>query len=123
MLHVQDANKSYGSESKTKHVLRDLCISVEEHTIYGILGASGCGKTTILTTELNDCVLSVKWERLALAHNRPKYCASREPNPICECAGPVRSGTKAAMLSSKSYFLYVDAILKISLQNSNPFFS
>nr|CAH0113565.1 unnamed protein product [Daphnia galeata] len=46
---VRNANKSYGSGKNKYKVLQDLNMTVKKGTIYGLLGASGCGKTTILS--------------------------------------------------------------------------
>ncbi|KAG5872403.1 hypothetical protein JTB14_000704 [Gonioctena quinquepunctata] len=43
-IYVKDVEKKYGSTQ----VLTKLCLNVQRGTIYGLLGASGCGKTTIL---------------------------------------------------------------------------
>ncbi|KAJ8957482.1 hypothetical protein NQ317_014263 [Molorchus minor] len=45
-VYVKDVVKSYGS----KEVLKQLNMTVERGTIYGLLGASGCGKTTLLSS-------------------------------------------------------------------------
>ncbi|CAG9856408.1 unnamed protein product [Phyllotreta striolata] len=41
---VQDVVKSYGHTQ----ILKKLCMTVEKGQIYGLLGSSGCGKTTLL---------------------------------------------------------------------------
>lgn len=46
---VRNAFKHYGSKSKPNHVLSNLNMTVAKGTIYGLLGASGCGKTTLLS--------------------------------------------------------------------------
>ncbi|CAH2004702.1 unnamed protein product [Acanthoscelides obtectus] len=46
---VRHAFKTYGSKKKPNHVLSNLNMTVEKGTIYGLLGASGCGKTTLLS--------------------------------------------------------------------------
>ncbi|KAI2473924.1 ABC transporter G family member 20-like isoform X2 [Diabrotica virgifera virgifera] len=43
-LYVKDVEKSFGSNK----VLDKLCLNVQKGTIYGLLGSSGCGKTTLL---------------------------------------------------------------------------
>ncbi|PSN45709.1 hypothetical protein C0J52_19135 [Blattella germanica] len=46
---VRHARKYYG-RGKQKHVvLEDLNMNVPKGSIYGLLGASGCGKTTLLS--------------------------------------------------------------------------
>ncbi|KAJ8920069.1 hypothetical protein NQ315_011723 [Exocentrus adspersus] len=45
-VYVQDVVKNYGS----KEVLKKLCMKVDRGSIYGLLGASGCGKTTLLSS-------------------------------------------------------------------------
>lgn len=41
---IKDIEKSYGSHK----ILNKLCLNVEVGSIYGLLGSSGCGKTTLL---------------------------------------------------------------------------
>ncbi|CAG7829425.1 unnamed protein product [Allacma fusca] len=45
---VTGAWKQYGSGKRTTPVLQNLTMTVPEGTIYSLLGASGCGKTTLL---------------------------------------------------------------------------
>ncbi|CAG9862958.1 unnamed protein product [Phyllotreta striolata] len=44
-VYVDKVVKKYGS----KEILQQLCMTVERGFIYGLLGASGCGKTTLLS--------------------------------------------------------------------------
>ncbi|XP_045473581.1 ABC transporter G family member 23-like isoform X1 [Harmonia axyridis] len=44
-VHIQDAYKSYDQ----KAVLENFCMTVPKGCIYGLLGSSGCGKTTLLS--------------------------------------------------------------------------
>ncbi|XP_018319126.1 ABC transporter G family member 20 [Agrilus planipennis] len=46
---VRHAYKTYGSKKNPNHVLSNLNMTVAKGTIYGLLGASGCGKTTLLS--------------------------------------------------------------------------
>ncbi|XP_063228570.1 ABC transporter G family member 20-like isoform X2 [Bacillus rossius redtenbacheri] len=46
---VRHAFKHYGSKKNPNHVLENLNMTVAKGTIYGLLGASGCGKTTLLS--------------------------------------------------------------------------
>ncbi|KAF5274031.1 hypothetical protein FQA39_LY01146 [Lamprigera yunnana] len=46
---VRHAFKTYGSKKNPNHVLDNLNMTVAKGTIYGLLGASGCGKTTLLS--------------------------------------------------------------------------
>lgn len=46
---VRHAFKHYGSSKNPNHVLSNLNMTVAKGTIYGLLGASGCGKTTLLS--------------------------------------------------------------------------
>ncbi|KAF4528304.1 hypothetical protein B566_EDAN014980 [Ephemera danica] len=46
---VRRACKRYGTKSNPHVVLEQLNMTVPKGTIYGLLGASGCGKTTLLT--------------------------------------------------------------------------
>ncbi|KAK9873202.1 hypothetical protein WA026_021435 [Henosepilachna vigintioctopunctata] len=44
-IYIRNANKSYGD----KVVLHNFCMTLPKGAIYGLLGASGCGKTTLLS--------------------------------------------------------------------------
>ncbi|XP_059468447.1 ABC transporter G family member 23-like [Neocloeon triangulifer] len=48
-VSVREAYKYYGSSKSPKVVLDRLNMTVPRGAIYGLLGASGCGKTTLLT--------------------------------------------------------------------------
>uniref|UniRef100_A0A1B0B3C6 ABC transporter domain-containing protein n=1 Tax=Glossina palpalis gambiensis TaxID=67801 RepID=A0A1B0B3C6_9MUSC len=48
-VSMRHAHKSYGKKKKAIHVLNNLDMTVAKGTIYGLLGASGCGKTTLLS--------------------------------------------------------------------------
>ncbi|XP_014212098.1 ABC transporter G family member 20 isoform X2 [Copidosoma floridanum] len=48
-VSVRHAFKSYGSSKNPNHVLSNLNMTVAKGSIYGLLGASGCGKTTLLS--------------------------------------------------------------------------
>lgn len=42
IINLEHVDKSYGK----KKILQDICLRVEEGSIFGLLGPSGCGKTT-----------------------------------------------------------------------------
>nr|CAH0102208.1 unnamed protein product [Daphnia galeata] len=48
-VYVRNACKSFGVGKRRATVLRNLDMNVKKGTIYGLLGASGCGKTTLLS--------------------------------------------------------------------------
>ncbi|XP_037950014.1 ABC transporter G family member 20-like isoform X2 [Teleopsis dalmanni] len=48
-VSVRHAFKAYGKKKSTNQVLNNLNMTVAKGTIYGLLGASGCGKTTLLS--------------------------------------------------------------------------
>lgn len=48
-VSVRHAFKHYGSKKNPNHVLSNLNMTVGKGCIYGLLGASGCGKTTLLS--------------------------------------------------------------------------
>ena len=43
MITVENVSKQYGSNS----VLRGISVQLHEGAIYGLVGANGCGKTTL----------------------------------------------------------------------------
>ncbi|SPP80792.1 ABC transporter G family member 23 isoform X1 [Drosophila guanche] len=49
-VSVRHAFKAYGKKKNANQVLNNLNMTVPKGTIYGLLGASGCGKTTLLST-------------------------------------------------------------------------
>uniref|UniRef100_A0A0A1XFV5 ABC transporter G family member 20 n=1 Tax=Zeugodacus cucurbitae TaxID=28588 RepID=A0A0A1XFV5_ZEUCU len=48
-VSVRHAFKTYGKKKNAIPVLNNLMMTVPKGTIYGLLGASGCGKTTLLS--------------------------------------------------------------------------
>lgn len=48
-VSVRHAFKNYGSTKNPNHVIQNLSMTVAKGSIYGLLGASGCGKTTLLS--------------------------------------------------------------------------
>ncbi|XP_067618851.1 ABC transporter G family member 23 isoform X2 [Eurosta solidaginis] len=48
-VSVRHASKAYGKKKNVNQVLNNLNMTVPKGTIYGLLGASGCGKTTLLS--------------------------------------------------------------------------
>ncbi|XP_046382482.1 ABC transporter G family member 23-like [Ischnura elegans] len=48
-VYVRGACKTYGDQKNPVVVLKDLDMTVPRGAIYGLLGASGCGKTTLLS--------------------------------------------------------------------------
>ncbi|KAF2883419.1 hypothetical protein ILUMI_22753 [Ignelater luminosus] len=54
-VYVKNAYKHYGTKKNPVNVLNGLSMTVPRGTIYGLLGASGCGKTTLL-----NCVVGRK---------------------------------------------------------------
>ncbi|KAK0182407.1 hypothetical protein PV327_000549 [Microctonus hyperodae] len=48
-VSVRHAFKTYGSSKNPNHVIQNLNMTVAKGSIYGLLGASGCGKTTLLS--------------------------------------------------------------------------
>ncbi|KAG8037085.1 hypothetical protein G9C98_004407 [Cotesia typhae] len=48
-VSVRHAFKTYGSSKNPNPVLQNLSMTVAKGSIYGLLGASGCGKTTLLS--------------------------------------------------------------------------
>ncbi|XP_043272865.1 ABC transporter G family member 20 isoform X2 [Venturia canescens] len=48
-VSVRHAFKTYGSSKNPNPVIQNLSMTVAKGSIYGLLGASGCGKTTLLS--------------------------------------------------------------------------
>ncbi|XP_012287640.1 ABC transporter G family member 20 [Orussus abietinus] len=48
-VSVRHAFKTYGSSKNPNNVIQNLSMTVAKGSIYGLLGASGCGKTTLLS--------------------------------------------------------------------------
>ena len=44
MIHIENLAKKYGNEE----VLKDISMNFHPGTIYGLVGANGCGKTTLM---------------------------------------------------------------------------
>ncbi|EFX70380.1 ABC protein, subfamily ABCH [Daphnia pulex] len=76
---VRSATKSYGVRKNRHAVLEALDMHVKKGTIYGLLGASGCGKTTLLS-----CIVGRRsfnsGEVLVLGH-KPGTPESGVPGP------------------------------------------
>lgn len=60
LIVAEDVNAYYGDN----HVLRDISLSISEHTVTALIGPSGCGKTTFLRTlnRMNDYIDSFRVE-------------------------------------------------------------
>lgn len=54
-IEVKSAHKSYGKDENKNLILNGLNMRVEAGKIYSLIGASGCGKTTLL-----QCILGMK---------------------------------------------------------------
>ncbi|XP_032783716.2 ABC transporter G family member 20 [Daphnia magna] len=76
---VRKAIKTYGTGKNTYTVLQRLDMSVKRGTVYGLLGASGCGKTTLLSCLVGRCSLN-SGELLVLGHE-PGSVNSGIPGP------------------------------------------
>ena len=50
MLKVENLSASYQTIDGDVHVIKDLDFEIRENEIFGIVGESGCGKTTLLKT-------------------------------------------------------------------------
>uniref|UniRef100_A0A0P6EAP4 ABC transporter G family member n=1 Tax=Daphnia magna TaxID=35525 RepID=A0A0P6EAP4_9CRUS len=76
---VRKAIKTYGTGKNTYTVLQGLDMSVKRGTVYGLLGASGCGKTTLLGCLVGRRSLN-SGELLVLGHE-PGSVNSGIPGP------------------------------------------
>ena len=54
-VSVRNAFKSYGSSKNPNHILQNLNMTVPKGSIYGLLGASGCGE--------NHAALLHRWSK------------------------------------------------------------
>ena len=50
MLKVENLSTSYKTIDGDVHVLNDINFTINDNEIFGIVGESGCGKTTLLNT-------------------------------------------------------------------------
>jgi len=63
ILDIREASKQYGADSNAVHALRNVSFSIEQGEFTGIMGSSGCGKTTLLNiiatidTATGGCIL------------------------------------------------------------------
>lgn len=48
LLEVADLNVSFGEEDERHHVVKDVGFHIGRGECYGLIGESGCGKTTVL---------------------------------------------------------------------------
>ncbi|KAI9558879.1 ABC protein [Daphnia sinensis] len=76
---IRKATKTYGTGKKTCDVLQGLDMTVKRGSIYGLLGASGCGKTTLLSCLVGRRGLN-SGEILVLGHE-PGSVHSGVPGP------------------------------------------
>ncbi|CAG9856409.1 unnamed protein product [Phyllotreta striolata] len=74
-VFIKDVDKEYGKNV----VLRKMCMRVERGTIYGLLGASGCGKTTLLKTVVGTS--RVDGGEISILGGRPGDGESAFPGP------------------------------------------
>lgn len=48
MIEINRVNKTFKVGDKDIHALRDINLSIEQGTIFGVIGASGAGKSTLI---------------------------------------------------------------------------
>ncbi|CAG9797343.1 unnamed protein product [Chironomus riparius] len=78
-VEVRNGYKFYGKEKDPKIVLNRLNMTVTHGSIYGLLGASGCGKTTLLS-----CIVGVKFlnaGKISVLGGTPGKKGSGVPGP------------------------------------------
>lgn len=57
LIEVKDLVRNYKVEGEETEVLKGLSFSIEEQDFIGVMGRSGCGKTTLLKT-----IGLIEWE-------------------------------------------------------------
>ena len=48
MIDIQHLNKTYHLKSGDVEAVKDVCLSIKEGEIYGIIGYSGAGKSSLI---------------------------------------------------------------------------
>ncbi|XP_065918635.1 ABC transporter G family member 20-like [Dysidea avara] len=76
-VSVQGVYKSYGRRKKATHVLKGLTMEVPYNTTFGLLGASGCGKTTLLRCILSS--MDPDYGEITVLGSKPGITQSRVP--------------------------------------------
>ena len=64
MITIQNLSKRYGNNT----VLKDISIQLEAGKIYGLVGANGCGKTTLMR-----CICGFSHPTTGYAQRFPRY--------------------------------------------------
>ena len=52
MIELKNISKDFGSGEKAVHAVRDVSLSIGSGEIFGIIGFSGAGKSTVSYTHL-----------------------------------------------------------------------
>ncbi|WP_319517688.1 ABC transporter ATP-binding protein [uncultured Martelella sp.] len=76
MIEVTELNVSFGARDARKHVVKSVSFAVKQGQTLGIVGESGCGKSTVLRSLAG---LDRHWEgRIALSGQQVNKTRSRE---------------------------------------------
>jgi phosphate transport system ATP-binding protein len=87
VLRLEDVSVSYGARA----AVRDVTLGIREFEVTALLGASGCGKTTVLRTvnRMNDLVPEVRLTGRVLFRGNDVYGAGVDPTAIRRRIGMV----------------------------------
>ena len=96
-IHVSDLAVQTERNHGQKVLLSDISFTVAQGSFVGIIGASGCGKTTLLRALAG--VLPASWERKKGDIHNFRCCArtSRTPQPRVDCGGESVSASAKIM--------------------------
>ena len=87
-LDVQDLHVAYTVRGVPRPVLRGVSFTVQAGEVFGLVGESGCGKSTTAFAALRYLPLTVRSPRVACSST--VTTSRRCPQPNCDASGPER---------------------------------
>lgn len=86
-LEVEQVNVYYG----TNHVLQDISMAIEAHTVTALIGPSGCGKSTFLRlfNRMNDFISDFRYEGSILIQGQDIYAPQQAVEELRKRVGMV----------------------------------